>query len=254
MSKKRFKEYAKRGSAVINANIITGTEGAAREHTFAGQYNDLLTKDWNSTTAGYTLPYSNRQIQDVFSNESKYSSRDPDKDQMVMSDGTINGEFVYQLNAYDKDGKELGAEWVSPDDQVDAKAKLIQSGQEIMEMGYAQQNPQYISMGKSILRNAHYGPAVQKANMHNNIEGTFKGIKYGDKTIKYKNVGTFENPLYNYYFEDKNGKPDWFDTEVKQEDGTFKTVRYQSVDEDGVKMHLEAFQNYATDLNNPDFN
>ncbi|KKK92104.1 hypothetical protein LCGC14_2706270, partial [marine sediment metagenome] len=197
--KKGFKEHSKRGSAVINANVITGTEGAAREDTFAGQYNDLITSDWKRTTAGYTLPYSNRQIGDIFENEKKYKNRDPKKDEMIMTDGTINGEFVYQLNSYDKDNKPLGSEYVVPDDQVDAFAHLMESGRELIQMGVNQQNNYYVQLGQSIVRNARFSPAVQKADVHSNIKGTFKGINYGDRVIHYENVGTFENPRYHYY-------------------------------------------------------
>jgi len=220
------------GMAAINVNVIGGELGTKDQDTSVGRLNKLLTDEWNASTTGFTVPYSNRQIDDIYKNEKKYNGkgkngpRDPDKDVVRMTDGYMAGKPVYQVTSYDKDGNKLGSEYVNPTNTENASDNIMKvAGDMVNSNDRGKQR-----VGKTMITNAIYSPGIQSADIRNNPEGDFAGITYEGEQVGYEKIQGEEG--YRIYVTKKNGERDYFD----DEDG----VEYKPKDEAEIKRLLLA--------------
>jgi len=225
------------GAVAMNVNVIGGELGTKDQDTYVGRFNNLITQEWNSSTTGFTVPYSNRQIGDILENDKRYNGkkrntlpRDSRKDKVRMTDGFMNGKPVYQVTFYDKDGSELGSEYVSPNNTESSTGNMQNAAVEMINSG----DPQKQDIGQNILINSVYSPAIQNADIHNKTEGTFKGVQHDGAEVQFEK--TAQGKFHLFIMVD--GKKDYF----QKEDSQGNIVNFEPEDEAGIKNVLLAAQ------------
>jgi hypothetical protein len=210
---KGMKRFVKEdGQFAINVNILGGETGRKDVETYVGRLNEQLTNMWNTSATSFTLPYTSQQIGTVLEEDRRFNGkkpktepRDSKRDQVLMTDGTMDGKVVYQLNMFDKEGNELGSEYIVPDNQQIANANTMNAAQEMMQSG----DPNKVRIGTQIMGNVLYGPAVQEADIYNNAEGGL-GVDYQGNEVRFeKQAGP--TPNYRLYTV-VDGEKDYFDT------------------------------------------
>lgn len=235
--RRNFDQYSKDHAIAANVRVITGTEGSDKLGTYAGNTNKLLTDTFRENQLAYTTAVDNQQVESVLKNDRRYKNDKVDRSKTVVSlaDGTIDGKFVQLASFYDKNNKPLGAEYIVPQDQEQAKKHITRTAMELLSSG----NPEDYELGHNMYLNVQYGPAIQKARIQNNPEGKFEGITYGKSEIEYDMVpgSTKDNPRYAFFIRKPDGSKDYFE----DQNGT----KYTAADEDGIKLRLEEFQRQA---------
>lgn len=216
-AKKAFDKFIKEGNIAQSVNILTGTSGNKDVDTRVARDNRLLTDSWKSSTSEYTMPFSGMQTATYLEESGKrgkpYVDRDPTKDTMVQTDGSIDGKFLYQLNIYDKEGNPLGAEYVIPKNQSNIRGNLRRVGEDLLNLGYDEE-------AKQVLMNSQYGPVVQNAGIYTKGRGSFgNGVSYKGQELFYKNTGTKDHPIFKIFIIDEDGKDDLFPGSVTDENG-----------------------------------
>lgn len=218
---KAMKGLVDDGQIAMNVNVLSGETGRKDVDTYVGRLNNEIETLWKDGTTGFTIPYSNRQIEDLLREDKRYNGkkknrnpRDPSKDKVLMTDGLMAGKPVYQLNIYDENGNKLGSEYISPDNTTIATGNTLSAARELMTSG----DPTKIEIGRNMAANHVYQPSIQKAEIYKNSSGTFQGLTYGEEgNIKYKKVpgqdafqihtGTGSNP--DDYFTTDKGATDF---------------------------------------------
>jgi len=223
------------GAVAMNVNVIGGELGTKDQDTYVGRLNNLVTDEWNESMTSFTVPYSNRQIGDILKNDKRYNGkgrknepRDSKKDKVRMTDGYMNGKPVYQVTFYDKNGSELGSEYVSPGDTSATSGNMQNAAVEMMQSG----DPQKTEIGQRILVNSVYSPAIQTADIHNNAEGTFRGVRHDGNEVKFEKTPQGTYLLYTMV----DGKKDYF----QKEDSEGNIVNFEPTNEAEIKRILLA--------------
>lgn len=236
-ARRHFDNYIEEGNVSQSVNILNGTTGRREIDTRVGMNNNLLTESWRNSQSQYIVPFSDRQVMDVITKDRRYSNRDATKDTVVMTDGSIGGKFMYQLNIHDKDGNLLGSEYIIPKKQDNIQRNLIMIAEDMMRHGYTDE-------AEKILQNAVFGPAVQTADIYNKKEGVFEGTSYGGRPIHFKNEGTRTNPRFTFYVKKDDGTHDPF---APSEDSP-PSEYFSATDEAGIKTWLMRF--FQSELSN----
>ena len=204
------------GDLAQNVNVLYGEEGTERNETYVGRLNEALTDFWQQGDTSFSLPYSNRQIHDVLENDKRYQKpkdgkgkRDPEKDVIRMTDGTMDGKIMYQLVVSDKDGNRLGSEYITPDDQSVANSQTMDAARELLS--YGEGTTQH-DIGIQIMGNVTYGKIIQDADIYTNESGNLN-IPYGSKgDISYKKVPTGGDRGFQIHTGDGSDPDDYFRT------------------------------------------
>jgi len=212
---KGLKKLTDDGKISVNVNVLGGETGRQDVDTHVGRMNNELTDFWKRSNTSFSVPYSDMQIGDILENDKRYNGkkrntlpRDPTKDQVLITDGTMAAKPVYQLNLYDENGKHLGSEFINPDNPTIAMGNAMNSATEMLSSG----DPVKQKIGINMLNNHVFGPAIQAAEIHKNPQGGF-GVAFAGSEIKYERVPGQVDAGYNLYIEGPNGEKDYFEDE-----------------------------------------
>ena len=204
------------GVASIRGKALAGSGTPSDVRTRVNTYEDVLNKQWQEGKTSFTIPYSGMQVdayvKENYAGKSKADKNyDPTKSNIIVMDGTMDGQITYQLVLRNAKGITLEQIPIAPQDQSNARTNLIKVADDIHAQGYPAE-------AQEIKFNLSYGPMVQKSDIYLTTEGDVTGMKFEDlntgknRGVRFENRGTYSEPDYRLYYKAEGGNRKYFNT------------------------------------------